>query len=596
VAALKKLYRVVDVHWAEICDSLPDIEALSEDTAFSGAELAAGLASKCFFHLQDYNDSLRLAFSAGPYFNIHEKCEYIDILLSKCIDEYTELRLQQEAEKDATEVVIDPRMESVIEQLFERCYRDGCYEQAMGVALDTRRLDKVQEVCNKSLEASHESILGYTFNLCQGARNIPSREFRLSVIDVLVNVYGTLPEPDYANVCFGLQYLDRPEGVANTLDKLCKGSLQHALQAYQVAFDLQETENQGFVLRVVAALPALETEEGKESTETEEYKEHRAKLERVLIEGFDVDLILNFLFKQCKSDISILQAIKTATENRTAILHNSTVVCHAYMYCGTTIDAYLRDNLKWLGKASNWSKFTAVASIGVVNKGHVHESMNLLQPYLPQGGVSSSPYSEAGAFYALGLIHANKGGSGDAAAISYLTDALNNAGNNEIVQHGACLGLGLAAMATGNENIFNQLKGAVYTDSATAGEGASLAIGLLMLGQSDTPLAQQSIEELLNCMHDTEHEKIIRGLALSIAMMVYGKEESADPIIEQLVFPLYFILLLCICCLGLKSLIFGILMSRPATVIPLCDMAQCLPWPWPTVVLEIMALFVVFCT
>jgi 26S proteasome regulatory subunit N2 len=305
---------------------------------------------------------------------------------------------------------------------------------------------------------------------------------------------------------------------------------------------------------------------------------------------------LNFLFKQCKSDISILQAIKTATENRTAILHNSTVVCHAYMYCGTTIDAYLRDNLKWLGKASNWSKFTAVASIGVVNKGHVHESMNLLQPYLPQGGVSSSPYSEAGAFYALGLIHANKGGSGDAAAISYLTDALNNAGNNEIVQHGACLGLGLAAMATGNENIFNQLKGAVYTDSATAGEGASLAIGLLMLGQSDTPLAHQSIEELLNCMHDTEHEKIIRGLALSIAMMVYGKEESADPIIEQLVFPLYFILLLCICCLGLKSLIFGILMSRPATAIPLCDMAQCLPWPWPTVVLEIMALFVVFCT
>lgn len=529
ISALKKLYRVVDVHWAEICDSLPDIEALSEDTSFSGAELAAGLASKCFFHLQDYNDSLRLAFSAGAYFNIHEKCEYVDILLSKCIDEYTELRLQQESEGDSSEVFIDPRMESVIEELFKRCYRDGCYEQAMGVALDTRRIDKVREVCDNSLAASHESILGYTFNLCQGARNIPSREFRLSVIDILVEVYGTLPEPDYANVCFGLQYLDRPEGVAKTLDFLCKGSLQHALQAYQVAFDLQETENQGFVLRVIAALPIVSEENG------EEYKEHRAKLERILVEGFDVDLILNFLFKQCKSDISILQSIKTATENRTAILHNSTVVCHSYMYCGTTIDAYLRDNLQWLGKAGNWSKFTAVASIGVVNKGHVHESMNLLQPYLPQGGVSASPYSEAGALYALGLIHANKGGSGDSATISYLSDSLNNAGNNEIVQHGACLGLGLAAMATGNEGIFNQLKGAVYTDSATAGEGASLAMGLLLLGQSETPLAQENIEELLNCMHDTEHEKIVRGLALSIAMMVYCKEESADPLIEQLV-------------------------------------------------------------
>jgi 26S proteasome regulatory subunit N2 len=57
----------------------------------------------------------------------------------------------------------------------------------------------------------------------------------------------------------------------------------------------------------------------------------------------------------------------------------------------------------------------------VVHKGHVHESMNLLQPYLPQGGTSASSYSESGALYALGLIHANKGGNGDSATITYLS-------------------------------------------------------------------------------------------------------------------------------------------------------------------------------
>eukprot|EP00604_Paraphysomonas_vestita_P003745 CAMPEP_0174823730 /NCGR_PEP_ID=MMETSP1107-20130205/27239_1 /TAXON_ID=36770 /ORGANISM="Paraphysomonas vestita, Strain GFlagA" /LENGTH=583 /DNA_ID=CAMNT_0016047523 /DNA_START=356 /DNA_END=2107 /DNA_ORIENTATION=+ len=160
--------------------------------------------------------------------------------------------------------------------------------------------------------------------------------------------------------------------------------------------------------------------------------------------------------------------------------------------------------------------------------------MNLLQPYLPQGGISASPYSEAGALSALGLIHANKGGSGDSKTISYLSTALRNAGNNEIVQHGACLGIGLAAMATGNINLYEDLKNILFTDNAVAGEGASLAIGLLLLGQSNTTLAQTSIPDLLNYAHDTEHEKIIRGLALSIAMMVYGKEESADVIIEQL--------------------------------------------------------------
>jgi 26S proteasome regulatory subunit N2 len=105
-----------------------------------------------------------------------------------------------------------------------------------------------------------------------------------------------------------------------------------------------------------------------------------------------------------------------------------------YTYVGTTQDTFLRENLDWLGKANNWAKFTAVASIGVVHKGHVHESMTLLQPYLPQGGQSSSPFSESGALYALGLIHANKGGAGDSTAISYLSNALRNSGTNDVVQ------------------------------------------------------------------------------------------------------------------------------------------------------------------
>lgn len=545
IMSLKKLYRVVDIHWAEICDSLPLIEELSEDTTFAGVEIAAAVASKCFYHLQEYNDSLRLALSAGPYFNIFEKNEYINTLLSKCIDEYTELRSQQEKDPKSN-VVIDPRMESIIEQMFQRCYTDGCFEQAMGIALDARRIDKVEEVLNTAIGSGHEGILRYTFNLCQGARNISSREFRLSVIDILVRLYGTLGEPDYANVCYCLQYLDRPIDVAEILLKLCRGTQKNALQAYQLSFDLQETENQGFVLRVVdqimsSNLIASSDEETKTPQDMEvvpgvtpNFEERLGKVKRILVEGFDVDLILNFLFKQSKTDFTLLKSIKTATEGRTAVLHNSTVIAHAYMNSGTTIDAFLRDNIEWLGKANNWAKFAAVASIGVVHKGHVHESMNLLQPYLPQGGISGSPYSEAGALCALGLIHANKGGSGDSKTISYLSNALRNAGNNEVVQHGASLGIGLAAMATGNPILFEELKNTLFTDNAIAGEGSSIAIGLLLLGQSHTDVAQTAIPDLLNYAHDTEHEKIIRGLALSIAMMVYGKEESADVIIEQL--------------------------------------------------------------
>ena len=431
---------------------------------------------------------------------------------------------------------IDPRLENIIEQMFRRCYNDKCFEQAIGVALDTRRLDKVKETCIEALNYGSESVLEYTFSLCLGARNITSREFRLAVINVLVELYSTLADPDYSNVCYGLQYLNRPADVSNILQKLCKGTLEETLQAYQIAFDLQETENQGFILKVVSNFAELANTSSNNSENTsEEHRMRLQKLQRILMESFDIDLTLNFLFKQSRTDLSVLKSIKTATEGRSNTLHNAVVIAHAYMNSGTTQDTFLRDNLDWLSKASNWSKFSAVASIGVVHKGHVHESMNLLQPYLPQGGQSSSPFSESGALYALGLIHANKGGNGDNATITYLSNAIRNSGENYTVLHGACLGLGLAAMATGDETIYQQLQDSVYQDDAVGGEGAALAIGLLMLGQSESPLAQNVMDDLLRVAHDTQHEKIIRALALSIAMMVYGKEESADVIIETLI-------------------------------------------------------------
>lgn len=529
---------MVDVHWAEICESLPALEALSENPSFSGAQLAAAIASKCFYHLQEYDDALRLALNAGKYFNVAQKSEFVEIMLSKCIDKYKNLRDQQTADET---VVIDEKMEHIIEAMFQRCYTDHCFEQALGVALDTHRLDKVEEVIATAVRSNKDFILGYAFNLCQGARNITPREFRLQVIEVLVKYYGQLAVPDHSNVVFGLQYLNRPDDAAKTLENLLKGDVEDALLAYQIAFDLLETENQGFVLKIVEYLNRVGVASaGSSSTaapvEDNSLEERLGKLKRILLDGLDIDLTMHFLFKHCHTDLNAFKEMKTTIENRGSVLHNAAVVTHAYLNAGTTRDAFLRDNLEWLGKAKNWGKFTTVATIGVVHKGHVHQSMNILQPYLPSaGGAASSPYSEAGALYALGLIHANKGGAGDSQTITYLTNALNNSAGQEVLQHGACLGIGLAAMATGDATLFETLRNIVFEDSAIGGEGAALGMGLLMLGQSDSPLAEEVIPEILTYLHNTTHEKTIRALSLAIAMMVYGKEESADILIEQLI-------------------------------------------------------------
>lgn len=55
-------------------------------------------------------------------------------------------------------------------------------------------------------------------------------------------------------------------------------------------------------------------------------------------------------------------------------------------------------------------------------------------------------------------------------------------------------------------------------------------MGLVMLGSA----SEKALDEMLQYAHETQHEKIIRGLAMGIAFMFYGRQEQADKIIDTL--------------------------------------------------------------
>ena len=201
------------------------------------------------------------------------------------------------------------------------------------------------------------------------------------------------------------------------------------------------------------------------------------------------------------------------------------------MHSGTTSDIFLRENLEWLGLASNWSKFSATAGLGVIHKGWFEEGMTILGPYLPQQAGEShmqgAAYSEGGALYALGLIHA---GCGSGRSVEgYLRETLKSA-QGEVVQHGAALGLGVAGMGGKNAEAYDDLKQTLFTDSAVAGEAAGYAMGLVMLGTADAGC----MDEMLTYARETQHEKIIRGLAMGVAFIYYGRQEEADSTIKTL--------------------------------------------------------------
>jgi 26S proteasome regulatory subunit N2 len=255
------------------------------------------------------------------------------------------------------------------------------------------------------------------------------------------------------------------------------------------------------------------------------------KLKNILGGQESVKLYLEFLRRNNHVDLLILKNTKEVLEPRSSIYHTALTLQNAFMHSGTTSDQFLRENLEWLGMASNWSKFSATAALGVIHKGYFEQGMNILGPYLPQAGgesnIQGAAYSEGGALYALGLINA---GCGSGRQVEeYLRETLK-AAQGEVVQHGAALGLGVAGMGGKNADAYEDLKQTLFTDSAVAGEAAGFAMGLIMLGTANS----DSADEMLTYARETQHEKIIRGLAVGVGFIYYGRQEEADATIDNL--------------------------------------------------------------
>lgn len=474
------------------------------------------VASKVYYHLGAFEDSLTYALGAGNLFDVNARNEYIDTIIAKAIDFYTQQRIALfENAKNAKP--IDPRLEAIVNRMIQRCLEDGQSRQAFGIALETRRMDVVESSIMKSDDVA--GMLAYAFQVTMSL--IQNRGFRNTVLRCLIGLYRSLSVPDYVNMVQCLIFLEDPMTVAELLDNLTKGGDQLVLMAYQIAFDLYESATQEFLGQVLQALkstapipsalvsnlkpqgikdaeksaskstdsdaPMTEPARSIESLNDAEkvHQKNVEKLASILSGEVSIDLQLQFLIRSNHADLQILRATKESV--RVSICHTATVIANAFMHAGTTSDQFLRDNLEWLARATNWAKLTATASLGVIHRGHEQESLALMQSYLPKES-GPSGYSEGGGLYALGLIHANHGAN----IIDYLLQQLKDA-QNENVRHGGCLGLGLAAMGTHRQDVYEQLKFNLYQDDAVTGEAAGVAMGMVMLGSKNASAIEDMV-------------------------------------------------------------------------------------------------------
>lgn len=454
-------------------------------------------------------------------------------------------------------------LQRVIDRLFEACLKEGRYRQVVGIAVEAKNLSILRRVIKQasedekrsksksqdSAQGPAEELMDYALGICMDI--VQERSLRTEILGLILELLNDIPNPDYFSIAKCVVYLDSDEDASKMLKQLIeKADPNSVANAYQIAFDLYDNGTQEFLGKILDSLPSGELQSkpqpesggeqpaesepllnDHETSQQEELSEPTARVYkniRGILDGSKaIKLNLEFLYRNNHTDLSILNKVRDSLEARNSIFHTAVTFCNGFMNAGTTHDKFFRDNLEWLGKAVNWSKFTATAALGVIHRGNLTQSRKLLEPYLPRptGINSGSIYSQGGALYAYGLIHANHG----AGALEYLRDQFT-AAEQEVIQHGGALGLGIAGMATGSEPIFENLKDVLFADSALNGEAVGLSMGLIMLGTGNA----NALQVMYTYAHDTTHEKIVRGCAIGMALIMYGRQEGADVMIEGL--------------------------------------------------------------
>ena len=515
--ALDKINFLVDDHWPEISDYIRNFKDYYEKNTIPNKQnLIALILSKLYYNLEDYTSAVEWALKSEDSFDIKEKSLYANTILKKMLDKYIEIRKHNFFNKDNLKP-IDKRILNIIENVFNNCLNDKILYQAIGFCIESNDLDRL----TKAIESSNEILknLNFVYEIAQNY--LTNKEYNTVLIDHILKLLIKHAKKEYMEITSCQFLLNNSDALASTLLNILKEEEDPSI-AYQIAFDLCDNQNPSYLRLLTKTIRTIDSEKKLNLGEKLE------NLEKILTGEISREITLKALKKFNHFDLKSQEELMKSVEKGSNIENLGVILTNSFSNSHTGNDEFIKKNMAFVSKATNWARFVATASLGVINMGNVKNSRGIMRAYLPGGENAKSIYCIGGAYYAIGLMNA---GNNDPELMAFFNEALNSPGNNkEPIQHGLYLGIGLLAMATHDQDLYERVREGIYSDDAIIGEAAGYAVGLIMAGSKDAG----AIDDLLKYVHDTQHEKIIRAIAIALALIVYNAGEAADVLIETL--------------------------------------------------------------
>jgi len=253
---------------------------------------------------------------------------------------------------------------------------------------------------------------------------------------------------------------------------------------------------------------------------------------------------LNDMFMHLARDLDVLDAktpedvYKNEQDGRSTAVDSARQNLASTFVNGFVNAGYGQDKLlsseganKWFYRNKEHGMMSAAASLGMLHLWDVNTGLNALVNYLS----ATEEYIKAGALMGIGIVSAGVRSDCNPVA-ALITEQIEPEDTPAIMKTGAIVGLGIAYVGTGDEDVAEPLLAIVEDDEAPIDlvSLASLALGLIYVGTEEFSVAQAILQVLVTRGESSEVKEncMSRFIGLGLGLLYLGKQESIEVAME----------------------------------------------------------------